>query len=1061
VAVFLVMTSMAAMAQVQITGHVKDASTKEAIDGVGVVVPGSTITATTHNDGKFSILVPEDAQKLVFKIIGYVDDTVMINNRTVIDVQMSQSAQKIDDLVFIGYGAVKRSDLTGAVTSVKINDTEASSTDSFDRLLQGRAAGVQVVNTSGAPGGVSEITIRGASTFSAGATEPLYVVDGIILNPASQDARGVFSTGGGTGDAGVQEKQNALAAINPSDILSMEVLKDASATAIYGSQGANGVVIITTKSGTTAKAKIDFNASMQFSTPTKYLPQLSKNEWSQWQSEAKPKGNNFDPDTTQGMDWQRYSMRQAFSQIYRLSVSGNTDDTKYYFSGSLNKTSGIMFNSGINLSTFRINVEKKINKVITVGTASNFSYSSNQMTSQGNSDGTANKAITKQMLVYHPYTAPKDIYDPNSDEGDNIAQSPISWRYSYQDNRNEWRATPSLYANLYLLKWLTFRSMLGGDYRRQLVGRSNGQGLYSGDTNGGRAGITTLGALSWNWDNTFSINKTFGPGGAHSLQGTLGMSMNSKMQQSYQVQSSLFGTSLTDPNWRTAMRWGPEALYLGTQVDVQASNYDESLYNLLSYYARAVYGYKGRYTLTATIRADGSSKFKGSNQFSWFPSFAFAWKADQETFIKKVRWINQLKLRLGWGETGNQGSVAPYQTLFTYSSTPYMIGTTGWMPPNGTTTGLKTGYNLSGIANPTLKWETSEQYNVGLDFSAFNNRVNFTMDIYRKNTWDLLQNMPLPQSSGPGANMYVNRGGIRNDGIELSLDLTPIQTQSFRLAIGGNISFNRNVITDTGQPYGWMGTNYWSAFQGGTVGSGNTNISLPVNIFIKGKPMGLFYGLKTNGIIQAGEVGPSQGSNASMPGFPRFVDQNGDGVIDDGDYVIIGDPNPKFTGGFYLSMTYKNLSLDVNFNGTYGNDVFNGNYVTELRVGVAGNTPTNNIRSEAYYEAWRPDAPTNGRYPGLGQSPDPNIVPDTFIEDGSFLRLSNISLAWRIPLQKKLGWITAVSLSLSGRNLWLLTNYPGWDPEVNSFAFNPLIRGVDWSSYPGSKAIIFGIGLTF
>ena len=1050
-AALLVTASMAATAQVRITGSVKDGETSEAISGATIVVPGTSISTLSTGNGAFSITVPSAAQKLVFSSVGFRTDTIAINNRTQIDVLMEETARQIEDLVFIGYGTVQRKDLTGAVTSVKLNDTEASTTDSFDKLIQGRVAGVQVVNSSSAPGGVSEITIRGASSFN-NSSEPLYVVDGIILNPSDVDARSTFSTG----TADVQQKENALSTINPSDILSMEVLKDASATAIYGSQGANGVIIITTKSGTSKKAAITFNTSLQFSEPSKYLPMLNMNQFIAMHNENNQGMGQlgFVDSLSRSQDWQRWTMGQRFSPSYRMSISGRTDDTEYYFSGSFNQNNGIIRNSSTKQSNMRVNLKKTVNKVVSIGTNSNFSYSNNNMASNGEGEGTENKSLVKQMIVYHPYNVPDKqlTYDPDAEDDETAIEGPKAWINSYQDHRREWRIQPSFYVNLNLMSWLSFRSTLGGDYRRKWVGRSYGGGTYQGDTNFGVVGVTNFNSVRWNLDNYFQFNKKFG---RHNIQGTLGQSAQSTFTESFQLQNNGFD------NYASAMRWGPDAMFMGKQMNPGASTYSESTANMASFYLRAIYSYANRYTVTGTIRADGSSKFKGSNKFGYFPSFAAAWKINEESFMRSARKIDLLKLRAGWGLTGNQ-SMSAYQTLDTYTSTLYMTPPTGWMATNPVVNGLLTAYVPDGIPNQRLKWETTSMFNFGVDLSAFKNRLNLTVDYYLKNTYDLLQSLIMPQEAIAN-NAWVNQGSIRNRGLEISIDGTPIKTRSFSFSLGGNITFNRNTVTDTGLDYTKWGTNTWSAFQGKVVGNGNTNINHPVNIFIKGKPMSLFYGLKTDGIIQTGETGPVTGTDASSgtPGHVKFVDQDGNGQINDDDYVIIGNPNPKFTGGFFFSFTWKNLSLDANFTASYGNDILNGNLVIENNVGTT--VPANlarNVRRDAYFQAWRPDAPSN-TYPGLGMFQSTSNVIDKYVEDGSFLRLSNISLSWRIPLQKKLGWINSVNLSVSGRNLWLLSNYSGWDPEVNSFSFNPQMYGIDWGSYPNSRAIIVGIGLTF
>ena len=1052
VSALMLLVAATGYAQVKITGTVRD-ERNAPVSGASVAVPNSSLGTVTSPQGRYTITVPAGATHLAFSLLGYSADTVAINNRTVIDVRMQESAQKIEDLVVIGYGTTRKSDLTGAVSSVKLNDTEVASTTSFDRLIQGRVAGVQVTSSNSAPGGAVEIKVRGTGSWNT-SSEPLYVVDGIVMNASNQDNRSVFSIGGDTGGNSDQVAQNTLAAINPSDIVSMEVLKDASATAIYGSQGANGVVLITTRQGTSKKPTITLNYSLQRSQIARKIPLLDTYGFAAWRKEIGG-ANSIDPDTC-GVDWQDYVMQTAWSNVIRMGISGKTDKTNYMLSGSFNDQNGIIQNTGLKVGSLRINLEKTANKIVTFGTKTQFSYQVNNMTLGSDSEGTTARSIIRQMLGTPPYmTAAQDVSNFGGDPDEDIS-GPAVWLKEYEDVSHTWRVMPSVYIRLNLMKGLIFNSTLGGDYQRKLRTRSYGVDLNQGQDGPGRAGLDVMRSIGYNWDNTLNYTTQLGK---HRINAMAGTTFRGGMTEDYQVENNNF----PDPK----MNWGSWAMFEGQRADDQASNYTETKFTMLSFYARGIYSYNDRYALTATIRADGVSRFAPGQKYGYFPSFAFAWNAANESFLKHVRQINQLKLRLGWGMTGNS-LITPYGTLYTYTPTLAAWYANGQIPTgvpgslgNGTAI---TGYTADGGVNPSLKWEASEMYNAGIDASAFTNRLNFTVDVYYRRSHDLLTNITVAKSSG-SSGLNANRGAVRNIGLEISLDGTPVSSHNFRLTLGGNIAFNRNKILDTYQPVGLWGTNNWAAFLGGNVGS-NQFIKHSPNIFITGKPMGLFYGLQTNGIIQAGETGPwdkaasTTVQTSTQPGHVRFVDQNGDGVVDDTDYVIIGNPNPKFTGGFYLSMTFfNNLTLDANFNAVYGNDVLNGNLIQENNVGIDANA-TQNIRAAAYYQAWRPNAPSN-TYPGLGMAPGTANVYDRMVEDGSFLRLSNISLTYNLPLRKKVSWINNVNVSLSARNFWILTNYSGFDPEVSSFAFNAKKIGIDWSSYPNSKALILSIGLTF
>jgi len=1025
--ILIMVVPASVFAQNKVTGTVSDHN-NSPLGGVNVFVPGTSIGTSTGGNGKFSVSIPEDAkQVLVFSMLGFKSDTVQIGARSVIDVKLTESSNVLDEVVMVGYGTMRRSDITGSISSVKINDTEAAGTTSFDRLIQGRAAGVQVTSGSAAPGGAVEIKIRGTSSFNS-SSEPLYVVDGIIMAGASQDTPSIGS------NVNYTAQQNPLATLNPSDIQDIQILKDASATAIYGAQGANGVVLITTKGGTSAKPRIDYSSTAQWSQPTKKIPILNKYSYATWRNEIGQ--NRINPDTTVGMDWQDYSMRTAFSNTQRVSVSGKTDQTNYMVSGSFANNNGIIKQTGLKVGTLRINLDNTIGKYVKVGTRSNFSYISNNMTQGTEPSGTWQTSMIRQMLNYQPYL--QNGTDFSSDNEDLSVEGPQAWFRDYEDRSRDFRITPSVYAEVNIIKGLTFRSTFGSDYRRKIRMGSYGLGLYTGSMNGGVASVSTLQSFKYNLDNIFNFNYQLGK--YHNISGMAGMSIAYSYAQNAAVASQGFVPGST-------INWGSDGILLGTAAmnTTSGESFGQPKSSLMSYLARVVYNFKERYVLTATFRADGTSKFSIGNKYDYFPSFAFAWRASEEPFLKQYRFIDNLKLRVGWGRVGNQSSVTPYQTLSTYGPKPYALPTGGY----------ETGYAVSGFANPLLRWEVAQQWNTGMDLNLFKNRLNATLDLYLKDTKRLLQQIPMPTSSG-FSTMWVNRGTIRNRGIELSLDGIPVQTKDFSISLGGNISFNRNKITDTGLLEGQFGSITGRGFLGPAV-TYSTYMKTPGNIFLEGQPAPMFYGYKTDGIIQANEVGPYVANVATgTAGHIRFIDQNGDGQITDADLTIIGNPNPKFTGGFFLNVTYKNLSLDVNFNAVYGNDVLNGNRIIENNV---ANSNNKNIRSDPYFLAWRPDAPSNA-YPGLNDIPDNSFILDRYIEDGSFLRMSNASLSYHFKL-KHLVWVKGITVSLSGNNLLLFTNYSGWDPEVNSFSYDPLRTGIDWGSYPTSRSYIVGVALTF
>ena len=1034
----LMIVPASVFAQNRVTGTVRDAN-NAPIEGVSIVVPGTTVATTTNRDGNYSIAIPANAQQsLTFTAIGFTSRTVQVGTRTVVNVSLDEGASAIDEVVVVGYGTMRKSDVTGSLSSVKINDTEAAGTTSFDRLLQGRAAGVQVTSGSSAPGGAVEIKIRGTSSFNS-SSEPLYVVDGIIMSGASQDTPQI----GGVNN--YNAVQNPLATIATSDIRDIQVLKDASATAIYGAQGANGVVLITTKMGTSEKPKIDYSSTYQFSKRSKTLPMLDLYGYAAWRNEVG--SSRINPDTCVGVNWQDYSTRTAFSNTQRISVSGKTDKASYLVSGSYANNNGVIKQTGLSVGTLRVNFDNTVSKSVKVGSRSNFSYIVNNMTQGTEPNGTWQTSMIRQMLNYQPYFQKGNQNMENTDE-ELTLEGPQTWLQQYEDRSRDYRITPSVYAEVNIIKGLSFRSTLGFDYRRKIRTNSYGLGLYQGGQNTGLASVSTIQSLKYNLDNMF--NYTYRLGKYGNISGVAGMSLAYSYAQNSATMNTHFPVANTPAYLLSAIDWGSDAIIMGTYRSANdADVFSQPKYALLSFLGRAVYSYRERYILTATMRVDGTSKFKEGHKFDYFPSFAFAWRASEESFIKQIKAINNLKFRLGWGRVGNQGSVSPYQTLSTYTGNGV-----NYALPGG---GYEKGVYANVFANPYLIWEIAEQWNAGLDLSIFKNRLNVTFDYYIKNTKSLLQNITMPPSSGYDR-MWVNRGNILNRGKEISVDGTPIQTKSFTFTLGGNISINRNKITDTGMPPGQFGAVSGRGFVGPLV-TNSTYMKKPGNIFIEGYSVPMFYGFKTKGIVQTWDVadapvGFGNPNPSVLPGEIYYVDQNDDGVIDDKDLTIIGNPNPKFTGGFFFSFNYKNLALDINFNGVYGNDILNGNLIIENSVST-----TKNIRSDAYFKAWRADAPSNA-YPGLNSYLSPVPILDRYIEDGSFLRLSNVTLSYRFKI-KRIAWIKGVNISVSGNNLLLFTNYSGWDPEVNSFSYDPMRVGIDWGSYPGSRSLIFGLGLTF
>lgn len=1039
-----------------VTGTVKDASGQPII-GASVMVEGfSSVGAITDVDGKYKVKLPADAGEkaaLVVSFLSYETQTIQVKDKAVIDVVLEEDAELLEEVVVVGYGAMRRSDLTGSVTSVKIDDDEAGKASTLDELLKGKAAGVQVLASNAAPGASVSVRIRGVTSLN-GSNEPLYVVDGVIMSePASAT---MFTAGDGTGNS--DEDVNAMMGINPQDIASMEILKDASATAIYGSAGANGVVLITTKSARRDKPTINFNAGVDVSTVYKHIDMLDFDEYVSYLEAMKDSNTlkriydgyvNAENRGTQKVtpvDWQDYMMREAISQRYYLSVSGRPKTLSYNFSVGYHKKDGIVRQTGAEQYTIRLNVTKDVTKKFKIGTKLNLAYVSSRMT-QGMSTTnlSAGSSMMRSMLVSRPFME-SDLYmnDDDYDDYDEFRSTPARWLGDFNSLMKEYRITPNIFVDWKIFKWLEFKSAFGGDCRLQDKTKWKGWSINNG-TDGSVSSILSSNTYRWNWDNTLNFSKKIKK---HRINATLGvvasLSENSidviegwKIPQ-YKAQHHSINAA---PGTRTA--------------------YTETSVSGVSYFARALYNYADRYLLTATCRVDGSSKFLKANRYSVFPSFAFAWRLSEEPWFK-ADWVSMAKLRLGWGQVGNSG-VTAYQIYSTYSTAHYPDHA------EGNDAEYVVGFIPSNIANPDLKWETTRQWNAGLDLGFWDGRLALTLDLYDKDTYDLLQKKTVTTSSG-FSTFWVNDGRIRNRGIELAVEATPLVIGDFEWSISGNISFNRNSITSLGSS-GSGGEIYMtpdkdskqacSYYYGKKIGNGNFLNSV-VNIFIEGQPIGLFYGYKTDGIIPAGEIGP--GFSLKEPlgeGQIRYRDINEDGFISDLDKTILGDPNPDFTYGLSTSFSWKGLSLSASLDGVYGNQIVNANLVQETKIMKESKNSYSNIRREAFTQAWTPEN-QDTKYPKLnGMSRDEyKLMTDRWVEDASYLRLSNVSLSYRLPIPKN-KVVRNVTLGVSGRNLYVFTKYSGWDPEVSSYGNSMERIGVDLGSYPTARTYSFDLKFTF
>ena len=1042
-----------------VSERVTDKDGKPLPDAV-VMLSGSTTVATVSDiNGYYKLTVPDASKsKLTVSMISFKTIEETVAGRTRINFVLEDDTEFLDEVVVVGYGAMRRSDLTGSVTSVAISEDDAAQSTSLDQLLQGKAAGVQVISNSAAPDAGVNIRIRGMSSLT-GSSEPLYVIDGVILTAANSSS--MLSYGDDNADS--NEASNALMGLNPNDIASIEILKDASATAIYGSEGANGVVLITTKMGKSEKPYMSFSAGLDYATMYKKFDVLSFDEYVEYlEANTANEGShsilnriydNYNGPSDRGdlkvtpVDWQDYSVRNVLTQRYHFSVSGNPKSMYYSFSIGYNSNEGLVRSTSSNQLTMRLNLEKTILKKLKVGTKLNFSNVDSKG-QQGANGGRqfASSSMLRSMLVSRPYYSGNlEDFNEADEDWDTIDEdsksTPNRWIKDSYNNRFEYRVTPNMYLQWTISKALDLKVTAGGDYR--MTQRTRWRGASINRTAGGAsASVNNDESLRWNADAMLNFKKTVGRG--HNLSGTLGATYTSNFSSN----QSMLGYNIVQYELQSAnINSAPNTAFA----------YSESQSNTLSAFLRAIYNYKDRYVVTGTVRTDGSSRFKGANKFSWFPSFAAAWRINQEPWFK-VKAVSMAKIRLGWGQVGNAG-VTPYQTYVTYSSNKYPVH------DPSSDSGYTVGIIPSNIANPDLKWETTQQWNLGLDLGLWKGRLSMSVDLYSKMTYDLLNLKNNALTSGYST-MWVNQGVISNKGLEISLDAVPVKTRNFEWGIDGNISFNRNRIinigTDSEGDGIFLGTeeltkcNYYLGDQIG----GGRYFAKCVNIFAEGQPIGLFYGIKTDGIIQEGETGP--GFSAGTPkdaGSIRYLDLNKNGYIDDDDRTIIGDPNPDFTFGFSTSLTWKNLTFSMAFNGSYGNDICNSNLNQLFDTRYSG---LYNIRRDVFYNAWTPQnkdsqIPALGKY--LSDSGDAQWFSSINVEDGSYLRLAKVSLSFKIPFKNF--FLRNITVGVSANNVYIWTRYSGWDPDVNSFGANMRRIGIDNGSYPSSRSFSFDLRLAF
>lgn len=1022
---------------ISISGIVKDV-TGEGIPGVAVSEIDSRNGTHTDLDGRF-VLNVSSASKLRFSYIGFKTQDVEVAGKTKFEIVLEEDTKILEEVVVVGYGQMKRSDLTGSVVSVTSDAINKTVTTSIDQVLQGRAAGVQVQQNSGMPGASSSIRIRGVNSLNA-SNEPIFVIDGVVIDG---------STGSGS--------DNALSSINPSDILSMDILKDASATAIYGSRGANGVIIITTKRGSKGDAVVNYNGYVGWQQMPKKLKLMNLQEYATHKNERSELGivewddNFIRPDLLgKGTDWQDELFSNAFMTSHNLSVSGGNDKSTYALGAGYLDQDGIAVGSGFKRLNLSGSFDSQVKKYLRMGINFAFSNSDQKITV---SDESLIKIALKQTPNVAVRNAEGNFDGPDTDEY--VQNNPIGLAMIKKNSNEKTGIRANTYAEATILNGLTYRTELSFDYGITNTYKFDPSYEFGAITNTVREGAQSKSYNKfWTWRNIATYNRSFG---IHSINAMFGQEMQkSSWEYLYGYRSGYLTNNATD-------------LTLG-DAQTAKNNGNSGANSLVSFFGRAFYSLDEKYLLTATLRRDGSSKFYEDNRWGWFPSGALAWRVSNEEFLKENKTINNLKLRIGWGAVGNQ-NVPNYAYTSTYSSVA-----TNW----------GTGLLASNTPNPDLKWETTYSSNVGVDLSLFSNRIEFIGDIYYKKTKNLLLELPLPAyvgTSGEGSTSapWYNIGSLQNKGIELTLNTVNVDTRNFQWRSSLVFSLNRNKVSSLDTETSILNT---------TIQEGS-DITVVTRTAV-GQPVGQFYGYKVigrfekatdfyykdaDGNIQATALpkGMSIGENSVWIGDYIFEDVNKDGVIDEEDRTYIGNPEPKFTFGIGNTFTYRDFDLNIFLTGSYGNDVVN--YQRRFLENPRESTNLlRDARNYAHLALIDPDGPNDYRnvyivsgdpqMPRIGASSASSAsnyrFSDKFVEDGSFLRIQSVSLGYTLPrrLVKTMG-LQNLKVYMNLQNLYTFTKYSGYDPEIGALNQNALITGVDNARYPSPRIYTFGINATF
>ena len=1004
------------VAQNLITGHITDVRSGEPLIGASVIVKSEKGQGVvTDYDGNFSLQTKVEAPlTLRVEYVGYrALDVDVYDFEEPVEIALIDNSNKLDEVVVVGYGVQKRKALTGAVTTVK-NDELLQTSTSFDNILGGAVAGLDATSSSGQPGASINIRIRGGNSITGG-NEPLYVIDGVLIYNSNSATN--------TGVSYADSNFNPLASINPSDIESIEVLKDVSASAIYGSRGANGVIIVTTKNGKRGRIKVDYGYSIGVSNVRKTLDLLNAEQWGNLYldlaTDAQKTATGVTPAVVStwgaGTDWQDALFRTATTQQHQLSVSGGSETERFLISANYTDQGGVIRNTNFERLGARINYERDIFKNVTVGLKSNVSKSTQKGSYSFGSYSNGFSGILEQALRTSPAVP---IYNPDGsynyanpfEAGDFVRSgqtpNPIADLSEVDAETKVDNVLVSVFGSWEIIPGLRLRVQGSTDIintRQNFFGPSTSTAGFNTE------GYASIGSKRWESDQveaTLTWNKKWNK---HEIEVLGGYTYQQEKSENVLAASANFANE----------NLGYHSLQAGSQLITPQSNFVTSV--LYSGIGRINYSLLDRYHLTATLRADGSSRFAKNKKWGWFPSLGFSWNVNEEKFLKSQKWIEDLKIRASIGTVGNQ-EIGDYRFLSTYAATHYYLG-------GGT---KNAAYYRSGLGNDDLKWETTTSYDLGFDLSILKGKLNFVFDYYHKKTSDLLLSIPVEQTTGFSSQLS-NVGNVTNDGVEFAVNATLIQQKDLSWNASANIAHNKNKVTSLGT-------------QQDEIINGNQTI---IRV---GEALGTYYGWVFDGVVQSGDdlgkvPAPSNKTNVEY-GDAKFVDQNGDGVVDQAnDRVVLGSAQPKFTYGFASQLRYKNWDLSFNFQGSYGNKLYN-----QLEQALESPNASYNA-SAKLANRWSETNPSTTVPRAYALNLYNSYLDSRFIEDASYLRLKNIQVGYSFKPRLQNGTKLGIYLYASAQNLLTITNYSGFDPEYSGY--------VDRGTYPTARTFTFGVKLSY